>query len=114
MMKKALIIVLALAVSMVFIGASFASETGNKRKGKYAYRKVYKACFERGEVEVQKPKLNPDAHTQAEWTAIFEGKSFDEFGCKEEWGGLNDTQLLDIYTYLHDHASDSPTPAKCK
>jgi hypothetical protein len=38
----------------------------------------------------------------------------DEFGCKEEWSQLSDTELMDIYAYLHAHAADSPTPAKCK
>jgi hypothetical protein len=83
-----------------------AGEPGNKRKGKYTYRKVYKACNERGEVDVPKPKLNPDAKTQAQWTEVFEGQ--------EEWSRLSEKELLDIYAYLHAHAADSPTPAKCK
>jgi hypothetical protein len=89
-------------------------EQGNKRKGKYTYRKIYKACMARGEVESAKPTVNPDAHTQAEWEEIFDNKKFDEFGCKEEWSAVEDGDLVDIFTYLYQHASDSPTPAKCK
>jgi len=114
MLRRALIIVMTVMVCVGFVGVSFASEPGNKRKGKYTYRKVYKACNVRGEVDVPKPTLNPDAKTQDEWTAVFEGKDFAEFGCQEEWSALSETELLDIYTYLHAHASDSPTPAKCK
>ena len=114
MLKKVWIGVLALLLLISFSGISIAAEKGNKRKGKYTYRKVYKACNERGEVDVPKPKLNPDAKTQAQWTDVFEGKDFAEFGCQEEWSQLSDEELLDIYSYLHAHAADSPTPAKCK
>ena len=114
MSKKMLLAVLAIFMTFSFIGEAVAMEQGNKRKGKYTYRKVYKACHERGEVEIAKPKLNPDAKTQAEWETVFESKTFDEFGCQEEWSNLSDTELTDIYAYLHAHASDSPTPAKCK
>lgn len=114
MWKKLMTLALTLVVSIVFTGAVSAMEEGNKRKGKYIYRKVYKACHERGAVETAKPPLNPDAHTQAEWKTIFEGKQFDNFGCEEEWSGLSEDQIADIYTYLHAHASDSPTPLKCK
>jgi hypothetical protein len=114
MLKKILLITLTLLISISFVGATWAVDKGNKRKGKYTYRKVYKTCLERGEVEVAKPKVNPDAHSQTEWTQIFKEKSFAEFGCSEEWENLEERQLLDIYTYLHAYASDSPTPAKCK
>ena len=114
MQRKLLTTILAVFLSISFIGASFAMDQGNKRKGKYTYRKVYKACFERGEVSSVKPTLNPDAHSQADWTALFEAKNFEEFGCKDEWSTLSEKDLTDIYSYLHAHASDSPTPAKCK
>ncbi len=113
-MKKALILLLTLLVSFVFIGSVFAMEKGNKRKGKYTYRKLYKACYERGEVDAPKPPVNPDAKTQAEWESLFDNKAFGEFPCQQEWTGLEEKALIDIFTYLHAHASDSPTPAKCK
>ena len=56
----------------------------------------------------------PDTKTQAQWTRVFEKKDFDQFGCQEEWSALSEGDLSDIYAYLHDHAADSPTPAKCK
>lgn len=113
-MRKPLMIILALMISTSFVGAAMAMDKGNKRKGKYIYRKVYNACFQRGAVDSAKPPINPDAKTQAEWTALFDGKTFTEFGCADEWSRLSDDELSNIFAYLHDHAADSPTPLKCK
>jgi len=107
-----------LVVAMIFVvtsvGASLAMEQGNKRKGKYTYRKVYKSCSDRGAVASAKPSLNPSDRTQAEWQAMFEARDFSAFGCLDEWGTLSDEDVTDIFTYLHAHASDSPTPLQCK
>jgi hypothetical protein len=113
-MKKAITAVLAVLMTVCFVGTGIAMEKGNKRKGKYTYRKVYKACHERGEVESATPFLSPNEKTQAEWDDTFDNKKFDQFKCQEEWSNLSDADLSDIYTYLWSHASDSPTPAKCK
>lgn len=112
--KKAITTILALVLAVCFVAPAFAMDKGNKRKGKYIYRKVYKACHERGEVDVVKPPINPDARTQEEWEALFDARQFEDFGCDEEWANLSDKDVADIFTYLHAHASDSPTPAKCK
>jgi hypothetical protein len=110
------LIVTATAIFFVFsaAGLGLALDKGNKRKGKYTYRKVYKACFERGAVDSKVPPISPADKSQAEWEDIFTKKDYSQFGCEEEWSNLNDTQVTDIYTYLYEHASDSPTPAKCK
>lgn len=114
MFKKGIFAVTALIFLFSTVGVALAMEKGNKRKGKYTYRKVYKSCMERGEVDSAKPPISPDAKTQAQWTRAFDKKDFADFGCQEEWGALSEKDLSDIYTYLHDHAADSPTPAKCK
>jgi len=113
-MKKTLISMLALFLTISFAGSVFAMEKGNKRKGKYTYRKVYKTCFENGRIETKKPLVNPDTKTQAQWTRVFEKRNFEQFGCQEEWSQLSEKELNDIYSYLHSGAADSPTPAKCK
>lgn len=113
-MKKTIIGALALLLTLSLIGVVMGAEKGNSRKGKYTYRNVYKSCFERGAVESKKPPLSPDTKTQAQWTRVFDKEEFDQFGCKEEWSALSDKELNDIYSYLHDHAADSPSPAKCK
>lgn len=114
MFKKAVIATIALIFLITSVGSTIAQEKGNGRKGKYTYRKIYKTCMERGEVESAKPPISPDAKTQAQWTRLFEKKDFEDFGCKAEWDKLDEKDLMDIYAYLHDHAADSPSPAKCK
>jgi len=114
MKKKSMSIILAIFLCLCFIASVPAMEQGNKRKGKYTYRKVYKACQQRGEVDSATPPLSPADKTQAEWKQIFESKTMDGFGCKEEWANLNESQISDIYSYLFSFAADSPSPAKCK
>ena len=114
MMRKTISILMAAAFLFASAGMAFAGDKGNKRKGKHLYRKVYKTCYERGATDSKKPVLNPDAKTQAQWTRFFEKGNFEDLGCPEEWAGLSEKDLLDIYTYLHAYAADSPTPAKCK
>ncbi|MBF0377911.1 MAG: cytochrome c family protein [Desulfamplus sp.] len=98
-----------------FTAITFAGEpTGDKRKGKYSYRKVYKACMERGEVASERPFINPSDKTMAQWQRVFETKDFAEFKCSAEWGKLSAEEIEDIYSYLYGGAADSPSPAKCK
>ncbi len=112
MRKSVWTTVIALTLVLGYMGVSMAEE-GNARKGKYLYRKVYTTCSERGEADSPKPKINPDAKTQEQWKRVFESKNFEEFGCRQEWSALSEQDLNDIFTYLHEHAADSPTPAKC-
>jgi len=114
MFKKIIMAIVAIVFVFGSVGITMAEEGGNNRKGKYTYRKVYKSCNERGEVSSAKPILNPDAKTQAQWKKIFETKDFTEFKCKKEWDALTAKELLDVFTYLHDYAADSPSPAKCQ
>lgn len=116
MPKKYITGLLAVAFTILWVSTAFSAEgpDGNKRKGKYTYRKVYKACMTTGEVESETPKISPADKTMAEWKHIFESKQFEEFGCKDNWTQLSDADVLDIYSYFYHHASDSPTPAKCQ
>lgn len=129
-MRKGIIsAILTLMITVVWLGAGYAQDEGNKRKGKYTYRKVYKACMQRGEVGSEKPPISPADKKQAEWQALFtklmdnktnnqpldtENEVFKEFGCMEEWSQLDDEKINDIYAYLYHHAADSATPATCK
>lgn len=116
MFKKRFITILVLMVVLVSFSIAFAAEGpgGNDRKGKYTYRKVCKACAAAGEIESASPKVSPSDKKMAEWKDMFENKNLDEFGCKDHWAALSDNDLLDIYSYFYNHASDSPTPATCK
>ena len=114
MIKKVILTIAAFVFVFSTIGVGLAMDKGNKRKGKYTYRKVYKACFERGEVESKTPSISPADKTQAEWTSLFESQDFSQLGCRDDWAKLSEKEVTDIYTYMYEHAADSPTPAKCK
>ena len=116
MFKKSIITLMVLMFTIVSFSVAFAAEgpDGNKRKGKYTYRKVYKACAASGEIESTTPKMSPADKTMKQWKEIFESRNFTEFGCKDNWAALSDKDILDIYSYFYHHASDSPTPAKCQ
>lgn len=91
-----------------------AEDQGDKRKGKYAYRNLYKACHAADPAASETPPLNPDTKTQAQWEKVFETKDFAAFGCADAWAKLSDEELKNICAYLVSGAADSPTPAKCK
>lgn len=116
MCKKTLIFI---ALTLFVLGPTLTAlagegPDGNKRKGKYTYRKIYKACMERGEVASTTPSVSPADRKQAEWRQIFETKDFSSFGCAPEWAAASDEDLMDIYAYFYHNAADSPTPATCK
>ena len=111
------LMVLAMVVMFVLSGATllFAQgPDGNKRKGKYTYKNVYKACSARGEVQSKTPIISPSDKTMAQWKRLFDKKKFDLFKCSDEWSKLSEEGINDIYSYLYNYAADSPTPAKCK
>ena len=91
--------------------AVFAEKKGDARKGKYAFRKTCRTCHKEG--ASAKP-LNPDSKTQAQWERTFRKEKYEGYECHEEWAKLSEDDLLNIFTYLHAHALDSPSPAKCK
>jgi len=111
-MKK--MILMTTALIMILSTMVFAADGGDERKGKFIYKKIYKTCFEKGTIASEKPPVSPDAKTQAQWTTVFEEKKFTDMGCPDEWSKLSEQELKDIFAYLHGHAADSPTPAKCK
>ena len=112
--KKVFLTLMAVIFVFTSAGICFAAEKGNKRKGKYIYRKVYKECHKRGEVDSKIPHISPNSKNRAQWKEVFDKKEFEQFGCKEEWNKLTDENLLDIFTYMYEHAADSPQPAKCR
>lgn len=109
MKRMTMIKIFTVLLVMVFSSVALAAGDGNQRKGKHLYRKVYKECHG----EDARP-VSPDSKTQAQWVRFFKKKDFTDFGCKEKWDALSEDDLNDIMSYLHAHAFDSPSPAKCK
>lgn len=109
--KKIVIAALALVLLFVFTGLHDASAKGNGRKGKYLFRKNCRACHVEGG---SAKELSPISKTQEKWKAAFSEDAYKGFACKDEWAKLSAKDLEDIFTYMYDHAFDSPSPAKCK
>lgn len=93
-------------ISAALAGSSFSPD-GNDRKGKYLYRKNCRTCHDGSKAKA----LSPNSKTQAQWGRMFE--RYERLECTEEWSKLSQDDLQDIYTYLHNHAYDSPQPATC-
>lgn len=111
MSKKIIFSVVSLFIILGFVSVSFSADKGNSRKGKHLFRKSCRECHQDG---ASAKALSPDSKTQDQWTRIFQPDKYKDLACKAEWEKHSADDLLDIYTYLHKHAFDSPSPAKCK
>jgi hypothetical protein len=109
--KKIVLTILAVVMTMVFSGIGAANDKGNGRKGKYLFRKSCRSCHKDGGSAVE---LSPVSKTQAQWMEVFKADKYKSLQCTAEWDKRSQKDLLDIFTYMHDHAFDSPSPAKCK
>ncbi len=97
-MKK----VLLLSVLLLLV-ANFAIAEGNPQKGKYLFKKTCKLCH--GE------EMAPLTRTMAQWDDYFKNKAIDHPG--DDLKKLPESDLNDINQFLHDYASDSPSPMTC-
>lgn len=111
MNKKLWMVLLILIVGLSFSTQILAAKKGNGRKGKYLFRKHCRTCHvENGSATA----LSPISKTQADWQTVFKKNEFSKLTCNAEWEKRKEKDLLDIYTYMYDHAFDSPSPLKCK
>ena len=106
---RAFIGLLTVIFALSFVSVAVAGDKANKRKGKHIYRKVYKECHGEDAIPV-----SPDSKTQSQWERVFKKKKFEVFGCEEKWEAMSEEDKRDVLSYLHGHAFDSPSPAKCK
>lgn len=104
-MKRSTSIFTALILALSVVGMAFAAE-GNARKGKYLYRQKCRSCH-----GASASDLSPSSKTQAEWKKVFAKP--EAIKCFKDWKGVTPEEKTDIFTYLHDFAKDSPSPAKC-
>jgi hypothetical protein len=111
MNKKFWMVLIVLFIGLSFSAQIFAAKKGNGRKGKYLFRKNCRTChIENGAATA----LSPISKTQADWSIVFKKDAFSKLTCSAEWEKRKEKDLLDIYTYMYDHAFDSPSPLKCK
>jgi len=104
-MKRTTGILVALILVIAAASLAYAAE-GNARKGKYLYRQKCRSCH-----GVSASDLSPSSKTQADWKKMFAKP--EALKCYKEWKGVTPEERTDIFSYLHDFAKDSPSPAKC-
>ncbi|MDP2875206.1 MAG: cytochrome c [Holophaga sp.] len=98
---------LGLALLLMALPA-VAQQKGSDTKGKFYFKKNCKSCHVDG--GSAKP-LTPLSKTQAQWKKLFEGGKHKGEPFTPKLG--TPVQLLDIKTFLVNHASDSPQPETC-
>ncbi|RLC27936.1 MAG: cytochrome c [Deltaproteobacteria bacterium] len=113
-MRKRIIGVLVATLFLLSLAATgMAGKKGNPRKGKYLFRKTCRQChIENSKSKTPAKPLSPNSKTQAQWKRAF--KNHSKLKCSAEWDKLSKKDLNDIFSYLHAHAYDSPSPAKCQ
>ena len=106
-MRSATFILLAALVAAVPMAAQ---EKGSDTKGKFYFKKTCKACHVKGGSAVE---LSPLSKTQVQWKKFFEGGKHGKGGETLSPKHGTPAQVLDIKTFLINHASDSPQPETC-
>lgn len=87
-----------------------AEEKGSDTKGKFYFKKNCKSCHTKGGAAAD---LTPLSKTQAQWKKYFEAGKHGKGGEAIAPKLGTPAQVLDIKTFLVNHASDSPQPETC-
>ena len=95
----------ALLSTVAIAGAPKGSET----KGRNYFRGSCKECHVKG---AKGGEVTPMSKTQAQWRAYFT-KGKHSGGSEPLTKVMTEAQLLDVQTYLINHAADSPQPETC-
>ena len=97
------------ALMLLGAGTAQAAEgKGSDTKGKFFFKKSCKACHVDGG---SAKALTPLSKTQAQWRKFFEAGKHKGEALSPKLG--TPEQMLDIKTFLINHASDSPQPETC-
>lgn len=103
--------VLTLIALAALLALPLAAEgKGSDTKGKYFYKKNCKTCHAEGGGALV---LTPLSKTQAQWKKALDGGKHGKAGAPFSPKLASPEQLLDIKTFLINHASDSPQPETC-
>src|SRR5215471_18489497 len=82
---------------------------GNEGKGRYYFRQTCKECHTKG---AKGGEVTPLTKTQAQWRTYF--LKARHAGATEPLAKvMSDAQLLDVQTFLVNHAADSLQPETC-
>lgn len=105
---KGMKLVVLLAGMGAFVTLAAAGK-GSATKGKYYFKKNCKTCHAKGS---ENGEVTPLSKTQAQWKAYIESGKHAK-GKEELSKYLTPEQIVDVQTFLVDHASDSPQPETC-
>ena len=111
-MSKAmrLFISITAALSMAaLLHAGTGAPKGNEGKGRYYFRQTCKDCHTKG---AKGGEVTPLTKTQAQWRLYFT-KGKHAGGAELLTKIMSDAQLLDVQTFLVNHAADSLQPETC-
>jgi cytochrome c5 len=100
------LLVMAMALG-VFV--ALAAAGGSETKGKFYFKKTCKTCHAKGG---SASEVTPLTKTQAQWKDYF-SKGKHNKGTEDLTKVMPAEQLVDVQTFLVNHASDSPQPETC-
>jgi len=96
-------------VALVSLVAAVALAAGSERKGKFYFKKGCKSCHVK---EAEGGEVTPLIKTQEQWERYFK-KGTHNKGSQKLPDVVPAEQLIDIQTFLVNHAVDSPHPETC-
>ena len=99
---------LSLALVALLLPLTAGEPKGSDTKGKFFFKKSCKSCHVDGGAA---KALTPLSKTQAQWRKFFEAGKHKGEALSPKLG--TPEQILDIKTFLINHASDSPQPETC-
>ena len=100
---------LAVIVTALTFAAGLALAAGNETKGKFYYKKTCKPCHTKG---AEGGEVTPLTKTQEQWKRYFT-KGVHKKGAEKLTDVVPAEQLIDMQTFLVNHAADSPQPETC-
>jgi cytochrome c5 len=100
---------LAVIVTALTFAAGLALAAGNETKGKFYYKKTCKPCHTKG---AEGGEVTPLTKTQEQWNRYFT-KGVHKKGTQKLTDVVPAEQLIDMQTFLVNHAADSPQPETC-
>lgn len=98
-----------LAILPTLSGADVAQRKGSETKGRSYYRSNCKTCHTKG---AKGGEVSPLTKTQAQWRSYLD-KGTHAGGTEPLTKVMDADKLIDVRTFLINHAADSPQPETC-
>ncbi len=111
-MSKKIQVLISIATALfvaALLHAGTGAPKGNEGKGRYYFRQTCKDCHTKG---AKGGEVTPLTKTQAQWRTYFT-KGKHAVGSEPLTKIMPEVQLLDVQTFLVNHAADSLQPETC-